>query len=194
MRAVRAVRLPLLVLIALFTAVACGGTTETTESTQSGAGGQHNEADVAFAQGMIPHHRQAIEMSELANSNAGSSEVKALAEQIMAAQDPEIETMTGWLEDWGGSVEDGGMDMGSGMSGMSGMMSQTEMADLESATGAAFDRMFLEMMTRHHQGAVEMAQRELEQGEFGPAQELAQMIIDSQKAEIEEMQGLLEQL
>lgn len=180
----RALKLPLLAVAALISVAACGG--NATEGRQEPAQGDHNQADVSFAQGMIPHHRQAIEMADLAESNALSPQVRDLAAQIKAAQGPEIATMTSWLEEWGEPVA---AEMG-GHSGM-GMMDEAEMGDLDAATGAEFDRMFLEMMIEHHRGAVTMAERELEEGQFAPAMELAQNVIDSQNAEIEEMEGLL---
>jgi uncharacterized protein (DUF305 family) len=153
-----------------------------------------NEADVAFAQGMIPHHRQAVAMAELAEDRAESAEVVDLAQRIKAAQDPEIEQMTGWLEEWGQEVPDemghGGM---SGMDGgMPGMMSEEDMAAMGDASGPAFDEMFLTMMIEHHEGAIEMAETELADGQDPEAKELAQAIIDAQQAEIEEMRGILD--
>lgn len=152
----------------------------------------HNAADVNFAQMMIPHHQQAIEMAELAADQAESQEVKDLAAQIEAAQAPEIETMKGWLEDWDEPLEgSGGMEMGEG-GGMNGMMSEEQMASLEAASGAQFDELFLTQMREHHVSAVMMAEEELEMGEFPEAKELAQTIIDTQQAEIVEIDRLLE--
>ncbi|HWJ65109.1 MAG TPA: DUF305 domain-containing protein [Nocardioides sp.] len=155
----------------------------------------HNDADVTFAQQMIPHHEQAIEMAEIAETRAQSQEVKDLAADIEAAQGPEIETMTGWLEDWDEEVPAGGMsgmDHG-GMSSddMAGMMSEEDMAALEDASGAEFDRMFLTMMIEHHEGAIEMARTEQSDGEFDDAIELAEAIEAAQTTEIETMQELL---
>ncbi len=163
----------------------------------------HNEADVAFAQMMIPHHEQAVEMSQLAPDRAEDEQVLELAEQIEAAQAPEIEEMTGWLEDWGEEV--GGHDMGEmdteegedmemDDSSMPGMMSDEEMTELEGLSGAEFDVMFLEMMTAHHEGALEMAETEIADGEFPDAIALAETILETQQAEIEEMAGLLAEL
>ena len=162
--------------------------------------GQHNEADVAFAQGMIPHHTQAIEMSQLAPERAQSEQVKDLARQIEAAQGPEIDTLTGWLQRWGAPApqsEMPGMDHGSmpGMDhgGMQGMMAPEDMQKLQQARGAEFDRMFLTMMIEHHEGAVTMAETELAQGQFPEAKQMAQQIVSSQQAEIKTMQDLLKQ-
>lgn len=158
---------------------------------------QFNQADVTFAQGMIPHHRQAIEMSALAEDRAASPEVKELAASIEAAQDPEIDTMTGWLEEWGEDVpSDGmeGMDHGD-MSGgdMPGMMTEEDLDNLEAASGAEFDQMFLTMMIAHHEGAIEMARTEQSEGENPDAIALAEKIETDQDAEIETMRGLLAQ-
>ncbi|MGY1848048.1 MULTISPECIES: DUF305 domain-containing protein [unclassified Blastococcus] len=159
---------------------------------------EFNDADVAFARGMIPHHRQAIAMAELAEGRAADPRVLDLATRIQAAQDPEIETMSGWLEDWdadGGHMDHG---MGGGMGGMDhgegGMMSEGDMHALMSATGPEFDRLFLEQMIVHHQGAVEMAAEHSANGRNKEALELAQSIRDSQNAEIAEMQQLLTEL
>ena len=173
----------------LFTLAACGNEDDT------GTAGGHNEADVTFALDMIPHHQQAIEMADLAESRAESQEVKALATDIEAAQGPEIETLTGWLESWGEDVPDegmSGMDHGDMSSDdMGGMMTEDEMADLESASGAEFDQMFLTMMIEHHEGAIEMAKTEQSEGEFPEAVDMAKEIETTQAEEIQTMQDLL---
>lgn len=179
----------LLVVLALapLAVAACGGDDDpAVSSSASTTAADRNQADVEFAQGMIPHHRQAIEMADLALTRAVSPEVKDLAQRITDAQGPEIETMRGWLEDWGEDVPSG---TESDMS--SGMMSEQEMADLEAATGEEFDRMFLTMMKQHHQSAIEMARTELDEGQNADAKDLAQAIVDAQQAEIEEIDGLL---
>ena len=152
---------------------------------------EHDAADVEFARQMIPHHRQATEMAELAADRAGSEDVKALAEEIIAAQQPEIETMTAMLDRWGQSMSGdgpmGGMDMG----GMNGMMTPQQMTELENASDAEFDRLFLQMMIVHHEGAVEMARAEQVDGQNPQAIELAKQIESAQIEEIGRMQGLL---
>ncbi|WP_369387790.1 DUF305 domain-containing protein [Streptomyces sp. CG1] len=150
----------------------------------------HNAQDVAFAQAMIPHHQQALEMARLAPHRASSAQVKDLATRIEKAQDPEIRTMTGWLKSWGEQVPMGGMDH-SAHSGMSGMMSDADMAALKKAEGKDFDTKFLSMMVEHHQGAVEMAGTEKARGAYGPAKALAGAIVTAQNAEIKEMKQLL---
>ena len=179
-----------------------GGSSTTSATATAGssapAAGEHNAADVDFASGMIPHHAQAVEMADMAIENATNPEVKALAGRIKQAQDPEIETMSGWLTSWGEEVPEAGggmagMDHGGGEA-MGGMMSEQDMTALGEASGSQFDRMWLEMMTAHHEGAVEMARTELAQGSYPQAKDLAQAIIDSQSKEITEMSVLLKSL
>lgn len=178
---------------------ACGSDDDPAMEAGGGAGSaaaEHNDADVQFAQNMIPHHSQAIEMADLVIAGGVDPEVKALANRIKGEQGPEIETMRGWLRQWGESEQASGdmpgMDMG-GQSGM-GMMSDDDMRKLQVASGAELDRMFLEMMTEHHRGAIEMARTEVEDGRYPPAKDLAEKIGDDQQAEIDEMQALLGRL
>jgi uncharacterized protein (DUF305 family) len=163
---------------------ACGGSSKA-----------YNDADVQFAQGMIPHHEQAVEMADLALAAADSSDVKNLATRIKAAQDPEIQQMTGWLNDWDKplAAADGMGDMGHGSGGDSsmGLMTAVEMAELQATTGAAFDATFLEMMIRHHQGAIDMATQEQSNGKFADAKHVADSIVTAQQAEMDEMKALL---
>lgn len=184
---------------------ACGSDngSDTGSGTQTSASagaedtvGAHNDQDVSFAQDMIPHHQQAIQMSRMAAGQASSAEVKDLAARIEKAQEPEIETMSGWLESWGEDVPSSmpGMDHGmedSGSSDMPGMMDTENMDELMDASGKGFDTMFLTMMVEHHEGAVEMATTEKDKGRYGPAKKLADDIITAQNAEIEEMNKLL---
>ncbi|MEU6547961.1 DUF305 domain-containing protein [Streptomyces sp. NPDC046859] len=163
-------------------------------ASASASSSKHNAADVAFAQGMIPHHRQAVEMADLAASRAKSSQVKKLASDIKKAQDPEIKTLSGWLTSWGESVpSQDAMDHSThGMDGMDGMMTSQEMDELEKASGAAFDTAFLRMMIKHHEGAVEMAKTEKANGAYSPATKMADQIISSQSEEIDTMKQLLD--
>ncbi|MEU2780963.1 DUF305 domain-containing protein [Streptomyces sp. NPDC007110] len=171
------------------------GTQTSASASAEDTAGAHNDQDVSFAQDMIPHHQQAIQMSKMAASQASSAEVKDLASRIEKAQDPEIETMSGWLESWGEDVPSSmpGMDHGghSGSSDMPGMMDAEDMDKLMKASGKGFDTMFLTMMVEHHEGAVEMATTEKDKGQYGPARKLADDIITAQNAEIEEMNKLL---
>ncbi len=149
---------------------------------------EYNNADVQFARPMIPHHRQATVMAELAADRAESEEVKALAEEIIAAQQPEIDTMNAMLEKWGRGM---GMGEGGMMGGMNGMMTPQQMTELENASGGEFDRLFLRMMIAHHEGAVEMARAEQADGQNPQAIELAKQIESTQTDEIERMQDML---
>lgn len=168
-------------------------------SASASVDARHNAADVSFTQDMIVHHRGAVQMAQAATTRASSAQVKDLASRIEAAQGPEIEEMTGWLKAWGqplsptGSAAGSptsspmaGMDHSSGSMGMSG-----EMAQLEAATGTEFDRMFLQMMTDHHNGAIDMAKTEQSDGSNPQAIALAKSIEASQSAEIGEMAQML---
>lgn len=202
--------------IALVALLAACGSTSTSSSTstaptsasssamQPSTAASGSTADISFAQLMIPHHAQAIEMADLAAGNATSPDVKALAMQIKAAQDPEIKMMGQWLTNWGATDEMpgmdhsapengdmGGMDMG-GVTG-AGMMTQQDMDKLAAATGTDFDQMWLQMMITHHQGAITMAQQVLDTTANPDVKKLAQNIIDGQTAEIDTMQKLLAQ-
>ena len=175
---------------------ACGGDADPGSASASGSssssGEEHNTQDVTFAQGMIPHHRQALEMAELAADRASSADVKDLAARIEKAQDPEIEKMTGWLKAWDEDASSmPGMDHSSGSGGMAGMMDDAGMQMLSKASGKAFDTAFLTMMVEHHEGAVEMARTEQEKGGYQPAKDMAGDIVTGQTAEIAEMKELL---
>ncbi len=156
---------------------------------------EHNDADVTFAQMMIPHHRQAIDMAKMASTRAADPAVKKLAAKIWTAQDPEIQTMSSWLMAWKAPLPTGmpGMDMGSmpSMPSMPGMMTDAEMKKLESLSGAAFDKEFLTMMIAHHQGAIQMAQEQQKNGKNPDAVALAKKIAADQTAEIAEIRTLL---
>ena len=173
-----------------------GASTSTDSTSASASASEHNPADVSFAQGMIPHHRQALMMAGMAADRASMPEVKDLASRIKAAQDPEIQTMSGWHKSWGEDVPaDGSMGMGGGQGSssmpMAGMMTNDEMSELMGMGGSGFDRMFLTSMTEHHKGAIEMAKTEQAQGSYLPAKELAAKISQDQQAEITEMADLL---
>ena len=181
-----------------------GPTAGTPASTEAAA--TVNDADVMFAQMMIPHHRQAVEMADLAATRASDPELKDLATKIKAAQDPEIATMTGWLTAWGkpteapaghsmpGMTSAPGHDMSTPMPGMPGMMSDNEMADLKAATGTEFDKMFAQMMIAHHNGAIDMAKTEQANGANPEAKALAAKIEADQAAEVQTLQKILDRL
>ncbi|MER7499768.1 DUF305 domain-containing protein [Nonomuraea pusilla] len=174
------------------TAAPAGGSTPATGTDAARPSASFNDADVMFAQMMIPHHRQAVEMADLAATRAADPEVKKLAATIKAAQDPEIETMRGWLEAWGRPESAGGAEhMGHGMPGM---MSDADMDLLKKAKGAAFDEKFVQMMVAHHEGAIEMARTERAQGANAEARKLADAIESAQQAEVEQMRAILDRL
>jgi len=150
------------------------------------AAADHNAADTMFTQGMIPHHQQAVEMSDLMLGKSGiPAPVKDLANRIKAAQGPEIATMTGWLKAWNESAT-----MAPGHT-MEGMMGDDDLNGLKAAQGTEAAKLFLTQMIAHHQGAVTMAKTEITQGKNAEAVALAKSIVTAQEAEIKEMQGLL---
>ncbi|MFD7530871.1 DUF305 domain-containing protein [Streptomyces sp. NPDC059849] len=169
-------------------------------SASAPVGGTFNDADVKFAQQMIPHHQQAIEMAKLADGRAADPEIKKLATAIEKAQDPEINTMKGWLTSWGKPLPSSsmgdmpGMDHGSDGSGMPGMMSDKDMDDLAAAKGKDFDKKFAQLMIGHHQGAVTMAEDEQKNGDNAGAKKLAGAVVTAQTAEIEQMNKIIDRL
>jgi uncharacterized protein (DUF305 family) len=167
-------------------------TTPATTPASAPASAAFNDADVTSAQSMIAHHKQAIEMSSMAGSQAASAEVKELATKIKAAQQPEIDTMNGWLTTWGKPTEMAAM--GSNHSTMAGMMSDADMKALMGAKGAAFDKKFLTMMISHHEGAIEMAGQEATAGSSPEAVALAKKISADQQAQIATMKAMLAKL
>lgn len=185
---------------AALTLAACGTSSPTAAPSTAGsmpmmttapaAAGDHNQADVMFAEMMIPHHEQAIEMAQLASTRASSADVKALAAQIQAAQQPEIDEMKGWLASWGVPT----MPNNTGHNMPGGMMNNDDMAKLEGLSGAEFDREFLTAMTTHHQGAIDMAEAEQANGSYEPAKTMAANIIRTQTDEINKMAELLKAL
>jgi uncharacterized protein (DUF305 family) len=153
-----------------------------------------NDADVSFASQMIPHHQQAVQMASMAGYQATTPEVKRLATAIKAAQDPEIKLMSGWLTAWGKPVPTPNHG-GHGMSEpMPGMMTEEEMSELSKAKGSMFDRMWIQMMIKHHQGAVAMARTEQTNGKDPASTALAKKIETAQTAEIASMKRFLGQL
>ncbi|MFM9877424.1 MAG: DUF305 domain-containing protein [Rhodoglobus sp.] len=155
------------------------------DTSSSPAATVFNDADVSFATQMAVHHSQAIDMAQTVLDKSDiDPRVTELAQKIKDAQQPEIDQLNSWLEEWG-SGDMVGMDMGGGT------MSQSDMDALAAATGVEASKLFLEQMTVHHQGAIEMAQIEVDSGENPAARALAQKIIDDQTAEIEEIKAIL---
>ena len=160
-----------------------------TAPSSAPAAADHNGTDTMFAQGMIPHHAQAVEMSEMILKKQDiPAEVTALATRIKDAQGPEIEKMTGWLQGWGESTQ-----IPTGHS-MDGMMGAEDMTKLEAAQGVEATKLFLTQMIAHHEGAVTMARTESTDGKEPAAVQLSKDIVSAQEAEIKEMQTLLASL
>ncbi|AGP52733.1 DUF305 domain-containing protein [Streptomyces rapamycinicus] len=172
----------------------------TSKATAGSAAGAFNDADVSFAQMMIPHHEQALEMAGLADDRASNARIKSLAGQIEKAQDPEIVTLKSWLKGWGEpekafSDEMPGMNHGAnGKSAMGGMMSEEDMRKLEAAKGPAFDRAFASMMIDHHKGAIAMAKDEKKNGRNAKAKKLADDVVKNQSTEVATLRTLLDRL
>jgi uncharacterized protein (DUF305 family) len=149
-----------------------------------------NNADTMFAQMMIPHHAQAVTMSEIILAKDGiPASIKDLATRIKAAQGPEIEKMTGWLQGWGQPTE-----MPADVSpahSMQGMMGEEDMARLKATQGTQAAKLFLTQMIAHHEGAVMMAKAETTGGKNPDAVQLSNDIVSSQETEIQEMKQML---
>jgi uncharacterized protein (DUF305 family) len=174
-------------------AAACAGT-ETETATPAATApadtdASYNDADITFLQGMVPHHQQAVEMSQLVPDRTDRTELQDLADEIIAAQEAEIAQMEQFLADAGEEpdADHMGGDMGGDMGGMSGMMTDEEMSRLADIEGTEFDLMFIDMMTEHHEGAIESAREVIADGENPEVRQLAEQIIDEQEREIAQM-------
>ena len=184
---------------------ACGNDEAADDASTQVSETDHNDADVAFATDMIQHHAQALSMVDLTVDRTLDPEVQQLADDIREAQGPEIETMSDWLQGWDEEVpatmrdhSNAGHDMegmGDSMDGldsdMPGMMSGDDFDELENAPDAEFQTMWLKMMVEHHEGAVEMAQEEQDNGQYKPAVDLAGGVVETQTAQIDKMKTLL---
>jgi uncharacterized protein (DUF305 family) len=166
---------------------------ETSAAATTPAAADHNATDTMFAQLMIPHHAQAVEMSDMILKKQDiPADVTALATQIKAAQAPEIEKMSGWLKSWNESATPSAGAHGG--HGMSGMMSADDLKKLDAAQGTEAAKLFLTQMIAHHEGAVMMAKTEESGGQNPEAVELSKTIITAQEKEIQEMKDLLAKL
>jgi uncharacterized protein (DUF305 family) len=165
-----------------------------TESTAEATDGEYNEADLEYVSGMIAHHQQAVEMSDLLlEKDDVAPDVVALAEDIREAQQPEIDQMETWMESWGHAPDEHGSH-GDPSDAHQGMMSHQDLEDLESANGEEAARLYLEQMIAHHEGAVSMAEEHLGEGEHSGAHELSEEVIADQSAEVEQMEEMLNDL
>ena len=181
------------VALALVLLASCSADTATTDSPgkqsdQSETAISLSNSDVMFLQMMIPHHEQAVDISNLALSKSSNADLLALAKRIAEEQGTEIAMMRSWLEAAGEDEE-----MGHAMHGMDGMLSDEALGQLEQAEGSAFDRAWLNGMIEHHDGAIEMAEmivdaRDERLRAFG------ERIIAAQSAEIDEMKSIIERL
>ncbi len=191
---------------------AADATTATSAAATPQASGQadnaaHNDADVMFAHHMIPHHEQAVEMSDVLLAKPGiDARVIDLATQIKGAQAPEIAQMQGWLKQWGNPpmppMQQGDGDMGhgdmghgdmgqAGMPAMQGMVSEADMTALRNAQGVEAAKLYLTHMIAHHEGAITMADDEIKDGQYPAAVELAHAIVKTQQQEIDTMRQVL---
>lgn len=186
----RKISMAAIVVAAAMTLTACsstgsGGMDHSTMEPSTGA--TFNEADVTFAQMMVPHHEQAVDMSDMILSKEGIDEqVSNLASQIKDAQEPEIEQLNEWLDSWGAAGSMNEMDHGS-----EGMMSDADFEKLQDSSGNEAATLYLEQMIMHHEGAVEMAQIEIDEGKNPDAIEMAEAIVATQSEEISVMENLL---
>lgn len=167
-------------------------TSDSSSSEPSSSAASHNDQDVKFTQQMLPHHQQAIEMSDmlLAKGSGVQADVVTLAKQIAAEQDPEITTMTGWLKSWDEPTEMPSMS-GTDHSAMSGMMSDSAMQDLQNASPQDAGKLYLEQMIQHHTSAVDMAKTEVTKGKNADTVAQAKSIVQSQTEQITQMQDML---
>jgi len=151
----------------------------------------HNADDVMFAQMMIPHHQQAVEVAAMVPDRSNNPDVIALAAKIASEQQPEIDTMKALLLQW--NVDPNEMSHESGHAGMAmtGMVNDATMVRLDSLKGASFDMLWLQSMISHHQGAIEMAKTEIADGKSADLITLAKNIVAAQQAEIDQMKQML---
>jgi uncharacterized protein (DUF305 family) len=176
-----------------------GQTTSATASTTMPPAGTeaHNNADVWFVRNMIPHHQQSIEMSDILLAKQGiDPRVTELANNIKAAESPEIQQMQDWLKQWGKpmpAITPGDMQ-GPAQGGVIGQLSERELNALSEAEGADASRLFLTQMIAHHEGALSVAQTEIEEGQYPPAVVMARSIASTQQQEIDTIKGILASL
>lgn len=191
------------VALVLLTPVGCGGSTPEADTAGqstleapviSGEPAGFNADDVAFATNMVVHHKQAIEMAELVSERSTNPQVQALAEQIAAVQQPEINVLNVLLVQWNENPEAGDADGHGAHASMPGMVDDATMERLASLSGAEFDRLWLGSMIDHHRGAVEVAKAQIANGDNVDAIAMARRMVAAQEAEIEQMSQLQKEL
>ncbi|MGX1806689.1 DUF305 domain-containing protein [Nocardia sp. NPDC055321] len=189
--------------IALF-AAGCGGdddsataasssTTVAATSAQAATRTDFNEDDVSFLQMMYPHHAQAVDMAAMVPSRSQNPELIALAKAIEQAQTPEMQQITALLQAFGKGAPSATVDGHAGHGGMSGMMTEAQMTELQGLSGTEFDQLWMRMMIEHHEGAVTMANAELTDGVNPDAKAMAKAIVVGQQTEIDQMRRMLGQ-
>jgi uncharacterized protein (DUF305 family) len=200
------VRLSAAAVVATVTLSACSssGNQAATSSPSAGtatgspapsAAQAHNSGDITFAQNMMPCHKQAIQMSDIILTKLGiDPRVVQVANQIKAAEGPEVQRMQSWLSQWQQPTTPMTPSSAAGMpamQGMAGMMSPEQMTALQNAVGADASKQFLTMMIQNHQHAVMLAQSEIDSGQYPPAVAMAHSIATSEQQEVNTMQGIL---
>ena len=153
---------------------------------------EHNAADVAFAQNMIPHHQQAVDMAAMVPAQSTNSDLIVLARHILEDQRAEINTMTGWLAQWGEPVgANGDAHGGHEHMAITGMVDDETMRRLPTLSGEEFDALWIKSMIGHHQGAIDMAETEIAQGQNPDAVKMAGFIVTAQQREISQLNHLV---
>jgi len=190
MRINRAITTIFIAILALsLSACASTGTKGSMHDHSSQAAGDLSSDDIMFLQMMIPHHQQAIDISDLALTKSSDSELLALAKDIRDGQGAEIVKMKAWL-----AGAKAGMDPGHSMGhDMGGMLSGSELAALKAATGKSFDLLWLKGMTGHHDGAIDMAAM-IENAENAEIKSFGQAIVSAQSAQNKQMAAMIKRM
>ena len=165
--------------------------TKADEPAITGQPAGFNADDLVFVKNMIPHHQQAIDLSAMVPERSTNPDVVAMAEQISAAQQPEINAMRVFLVQWNENPQDDTHSGGGDHTPMQGMVDDATMARLKTLKGEEFDTLWLESMISHHQGAVEMAKAEVANGQNDDVKSMAQTMVDTQQGEIGQMKQML---
>lgn len=182
------------VLVLIFAALtACAPRVDHEQGAGDGGGrALHNDADIAFARNMIPHHEQAVVLAAMVPTNTANPDLRVMAAHIGSAQRAEIGVLQDLLTTWGEGA-DGGEHTGHhhGMHGMAGMVDEATMQRLPRLYDSAFDTLWATSMISHHEGAVAMAQDELADGQSSDAKQVAALIIESQQREISRLKHVI---
>lgn len=176
------VRIALATVLTALTLGSCGAPPRATDPSPSAA---HNGDDVLFAQRMIPHHQQAVDMAAMVPSRTSNPTLRVVAVHIGTDQRAEISMLTDLLNRWGAPTA------APGPMSMAGMVDDATMNRLPSLSGPEFDTVWITAMIGHHQGAVTMAQAELAHGQSADAQKMARLIVTAQQREISYMTDLI---